>query len=237
MKFATKCSERLYTILFMFLISLFCISILTSVYLVSKERIRSNERLAGKRALLTAVRLPVPDEPAALDEIFKNQVSEYTNLAPSRVFAVWQSGEASEQRRLLGFVFEGRGNGLWGDIRAWVGVAPDRRSLIALAITAHSETPGLGARIDEPWFGQQFMGKRAPLVARPEKTRSSLPTEFDGITGATATVAGVRNMLDQVLAQAPAAVDQIIRTETELSNALVVQESNARARTTQEVQP
>ena len=71
MKFATKRAERLYTILFMFLISLFCISILTAVYLASRERIRNNETLASKRALLTAARMPVPDDLRTLTEFSK----------------------------------------------------------------------------------------------------------------------------------------------------------------------
>jgi len=232
MKFATKRAERLYTILFMFLISLFCISILTAVYLASRDRIRNNETLASKRALLTAARMPVPDDLRTLDEIFKNQVSEYTNVPGSRIFAVRQgasSDPASGRRRILGFVFEGRGTGLWGEIRAWVGVSPDRKQLMAVAITAHSETPGLGARIDEPWFGRQFSGKASPLVARPEKTRSAIQTEFDGITGATATIEGVRGMLNSILSNAPAAVNLIIRFDAELSNAVSMHDSNAAA--------
>lgn len=223
MKFASKSTERLYTILFMFLISVFCISILTGVYLFSRDRILSNETLASRRSLLVAARMPVPQDIPTLDAIFQNQISAYTNADGGRVFAIRQAVSnhpASGRRGLLGFVFEGRGAGLWGDIRAWVGVSADRKHLMALAVTAHSETPGLGARIDEAWFGRQFVGKQAPLVARPEKTVSKNPTEFDGITGASATTEGIRNMLNSVLSNAPAQIAAIMRRDADLSNAV-----------------
>ena len=100
---------------------------------------------------------------------------------------------------------------------------------MAVAITAHSETPGLGARIDEPWFGRQFSGKAGPLVARPEKTRSAIQTEFDGITGVTATIEGGTGMLNSILLNAPAAVNLIIRFDADLSNAVSMHDSNTAA--------
>jgi len=230
MKFSSKRRERIFTVFFMFAISVFCISILTGVSLVSRDRIRANQALASKRALLTAARMPVPDDQRTLDAIFSNQVKAYTNAGGRAIYSIRQgasSDPSSGRRQLLGFVFEGRGQGLWGGIRAWVGVRADRKHLMSLAITEHSETPGLGARIDEPWFGKQFSGKTGPLTARPEKTASSLATEFDGITGATATIDGVRSMLNTVLSNAPGDIAAIARTDADLSNAVFLYDAHS----------
>ena len=73
MKFSSKRRERIFTVFFMFAISVFCISILTGVYLASRDRIRVNQTLASKRALLAAARMPVPDDQRTLDAIFRTR--------------------------------------------------------------------------------------------------------------------------------------------------------------------
>lgn len=100
--------------------------------------------------------------------------------------------------------------GLWGRIKAVMTVAPgitDRgfkvETIKGLRIINHKETPGLGGRIEEQTFLDQFKNfkREWPLkilmTGKPDK-----PGEIQGITGATQTCSflkkGILDMLIQL---------------------------------------
>ena len=78
--------------------------------------------------------------------------------------------------------------------------------IIGIAFYKHSETPGLGARITEPWFRDQFKGLRSfPIQGdrkifylKPEGTGQG-PSELTAITGATGTSRAVEAFLNKDL--------------------------------------
>jgi Na+-transporting NADH:ubiquinone oxidoreductase subunit C len=88
------------------------------------------------------------------------------------------------------------GPGLWGEIEAVVCFDTQTDSLVGVTFTKQNETPGLGGRIEENWFQQQFFGKKGNLALRPEGTRSASPEEIDAITGATITSKAVRDIVN-----------------------------------------
>lgn len=92
------------------------------------------------------------------------------------------------------------GTGYGGPIEAMIAIGDDMNTVAALAIMSHSETPGLGARIDEPAWRQQFVGKAiADETGTPRLAvaRGAATTEFevDAITGATRTNNAITRML------------------------------------------
>ncbi|MUM77037.1 FMN-binding protein [Pseudodesulfovibrio sp. F-1] len=58
--------------------------------------------------------------------------------------------------RLTGVAFETFGRGYGGDIGVMVGFLVADDSLAGIGITTHKETPGLGSRVVEPEFREQF---------------------------------------------------------------------------------
>jgi Na+-transporting NADH:ubiquinone oxidoreductase subunit C len=84
------------------------------------------------------------------------------------------------------YVFEFRGRGLWGMIEGVIVLDQDTETLKAVRIVSQEETPGLGARISEASFLNQFAEKRISpqlnLVLRRKATESD---EVDAISGAT----------------------------------------------------
>lgn len=84
------------------------------------------------------------------------------------------------------------GAGYNGTIQAMLAVNGDMNTIAGIAITEQSETPGLGARIEEPGWQADFAGTRVRddsgairfAVARGPATSEY---EVDGITGATRT--------------------------------------------------
>ena len=83
-------------------------------------------------------------------------------------------------------VFKHDGPGLWSNIEILLSVREDKTNLYKLRIVSQAETPGLGARIVEREFLDQF----DDVHIRPELKLvkfSSKPNEVDSISGATNT--------------------------------------------------
>lgn len=186
--------EGLRAVLFMFVLSLVLITCVASLSLVTADRVRRNAELFLQRAVMEVAGVPVPDDPAAVAEWFRQSVDAAPAGAPVR-FRVRDAGTGAD--RAVAFLRQGRG--LWGTITAVVGMDPAKRTFRQIRVLEQNETPGLGARIGEAWFMGQTEGKTGPFVLVPEGTRSAAPTEIDAITGATITSAAVRDMLNGLL--------------------------------------
>ncbi len=80
------------------------------------------------------------------------------------------------------------------------GFEEDLTTFSGIAIVSQNETPpGLGgARIEEPWFTEQFRGKQAPPFTMVEEGTADADTEVDAITGgATRTSEYFRNLTNR----------------------------------------
>ncbi len=92
------------------------------------------------------------------------------------------------------------GSGYNGPIRAMLALRGDMNTIAGLTITDQSETPGLGARIEEAEWQSQFAGKQIADdkgTLRFSVARASANTEYevDGITGATRTSNAITRMV------------------------------------------
>jgi len=91
------------------------------------------------------------------------------------------------------------GTGYGGPIEAMIAIGDGMDTVAGLAILSHNETPGLGARIDEAAWRQQFANKRIrddTGTVQLAVARGSASTEFevDAITGATRTSTAMSRM-------------------------------------------
>ena len=87
---------------------------------------------------------------------------------------------------------------MWGSISGYMGVSADLDRITGLVFTNHSETPGLGGRIDELAYREQFKG----LHITSETTLAygeNGGDQIDAITGATSTSNAVLRILNQLL--------------------------------------
>lgn len=108
---------------------------------------------------------------------------------------------AKKGGKLVAVALDGKGAGFGGDISVMVGITPEG-TLTGIAIMKQSETPGIGSKVLDPAFTNQFHGK-----ALDEATR------VDGVSGASfstkGTFAAVQQAVDfykqhkdEILAQA-----------------------------------
>ena len=101
------------------------------------------------------------------------------------------------------YVLPVTGRGLWGGLWGYIALNADKKTVFGTYFYHTSETAGLGARIGERWFQEQFNGK--PLFAGDDTHNIALSvvkagaskaeTEVDGVTGATLTSDGVSAMV------------------------------------------
>ena len=194
--------KGLFTILFMFSITFIFISVLSLIYVLTRDRILVNESLFLKRAVLFAADLEVPESAGSVEDQFKDRVK---TVEDSDGTVLYYEIVDPGNRQTVSYVLPVSGAGLWGAIEAVVGVKNDLETLTGIDFTRQNETPGLGGRIVEDWFREQFRGKRRPFSTVPEGDSTGLQ-EFQAITGATYTVNGVLGILNERLAEAQKAL-------------------------------
>ena len=93
-------------------------------------------------------------------------------------------------------VMEATGKGYGGAVGVMVAIDVDTDKVVGVAVTTHSESPGLGARAKtDPSFVKQFSG--IP-VSEPPKVKAD-GGSIDALSGATVTSRAVCNAVDQAL--------------------------------------
>ena len=92
------------------------------------------------------------------------------------------------------------GTGYGGRIQALLALSGDMSTVAGIAITEQAETPGLGARIEEPLWQRSFAGKQlfdetGALRFAVARGPARSDHEVDGITGATRTSNAITAMV------------------------------------------
>lgn len=194
--------KRLFSVLYMFLLTFFFTSIVSAVKIYNEARIEINQRVKLQRVILDVLDLPAGEKVSdrRVVEMFDRRVKEIE--AQDRTLYV---GYGEDNRTIAGYAFPVSGPGFWGPVYGMVAVDPSGTEILGVAFYKHSETPGLGARITEDWFTKQFRG----LPLRPETSRKifylksagtpQAENELDAVTGATGTSRAVEAFLNKEL--------------------------------------
>ncbi|HAF85594.1 MAG TPA: FMN-binding protein [Sphaerochaeta sp.] len=193
---ATFYKKRIYPLVFMFAVTVFCILITSGLYLTTQDRAIANELSFTRRAILDAGGLAYTPTTEGIEKAYLEKVT---------VEDGYYTAQSSDGLR---YILPVQGPGLWGTIAIMVGFEQDLSTFSGLAIVSQNETPGLGARIEEPWFTKQFQGKSSPFIFVNEGTAQA-PNEIDAITGATRTSEYFRNLTNRAATDAK----RIIRGE------------------------
>lgn len=175
--------------------------VLAFVYQATSSAINHNKQLALEKAILQV--LPEASSytvagSSSEDNSVPASADKNGGQGPILYYGLTDTGTPA------GVAFVAQGSGFQGIIKIMVGVDPVKRQLIGIKVLEHLETPGLGARITEPWFENQFQGKSIddPFVAKQD---------VDAITGATISSQAVATILKNTLKQ----VDEKLTIEGE----------------------
>jgi Na+-transporting NADH:ubiquinone oxidoreductase subunit C len=190
----------------MFFLTLFFTSLVSAVKAVNEERIRLNEEVRLKRVILDALRIPYPEgvaEKESVVDLFRQRVRVSERGGRPLYFGYDEAGET-----IAGIAFAVGGPGFWGPIEAMVAVDGSASAIIGVKFYRHTETPGLGARMTEPFFRDQFRGlslkgrgaaSKEPFFRLVPSGTGSSAEELDAITGATRTSEAIERFLNREL--------------------------------------
>ena len=188
-----------YTILFMVVITALLVFALAAAYEGFKPAINTNKNLQEQRAVLYALGL---DNNLSNDQV----VSEYEGkVKPMPLNGLEEVGGVPvlahvEGGQPVAYAVPFEGSALWGQIRGYLGVTAAKDQATGLVFTYQNETPGLGGRIDEAWYKEQFRG--LPLASGTALKYGAQPDyQLDAVTGATQTSQAVLRTLNKALAE------------------------------------
>lgn len=193
--------SSLFSVAYMFGLTLLFTSAVSAVKYVNEERIALNEALKLQAVVLDALAIPLPEDAGQVRSTFEKRVKEIT-VKGHTVYV----GYGDDGTEIIGYAFDAGGPGFWGPISAMAAVDEGRGRLLGVNFYRHSETPGLGARITEEGFRRQFRGLELQggdgtfFRLLPAGTASG-PDELDAVTGATETSRAVERFLNSELAR------------------------------------
>ena len=178
-----------------------CGLLIVSVFVLTGPVIARNEAAALQRAVFQVL-------PGAVER------ASFTLGADERFHAAKEGDAIRDQvhagydadGRLVGVAIEAQGMGYQDVIRVLYGYAPDRQAIVGMHVLASKETPGLGDKIEkDPAFRANFEALDVTISAngqslqRPiEAVKSgakTLPSQVDGITGATISSKAIATIL------------------------------------------
>ncbi|NQT46561.1 MAG: FMN-binding protein [Candidatus Omnitrophica bacterium] len=141
---------------------------LASVYKYAQPRILSNQEKRMREAI---------------GRVFLGQMDTFKEIdtEAGKIFKV-----LGKRDDIIGYAFMAEGNGYQGKISLMVGLKADLETISGIEVIESSETPGLGARIEEKDFIGQFMNLLAvPGITYIKGSGSSKEKEIEAVTGAT----------------------------------------------------
>jgi len=183
--------KNLKAIIFISVLSLFCVVLLTYVYQFSKPIIEENENMDIIKNVLYSFDIEYSEE-----------------MTKERIKALFQENiEEKKVNDLLYYVNEKNGEkrygfpivakGLWGLIYGFISINSDLKTVYRVTFSKHQETPGLGALIDEESYKSKYYnlslydesGKFGILSKKNDGKK--FINSVDSITGATLSSDGV----------------------------------------------
>jgi Na+-transporting NADH:ubiquinone oxidoreductase subunit C len=200
----------IYPIVFMLITCVVFVGILAVMYRSSEAKIEAYKQDTYQKLVLGLLAEPLATaletKPYHLMNDYKSTFASYIKDASihgleRKIFA------AAVRDSILGYCVDIGGKGLWGTMRALIALSPDMKTLKGLVVYDQMETPGLGARIGEQWFLDQFANIqfiRSDAVDGnyihdfefiPEGQKPANQYQIQQITGATITSTSVIRMI------------------------------------------
>jgi len=184
-----------FAVVYMFVLTIFFSSILIGFAYMTRDRVLMNEQLNFERAVVEAF----PEIHRVFTEQFEKDEKTGAYLY-------------KKDNQLQGYAVPFSGQGFWDKIKGVIGVAPDKKTIHGVAFYEQKETPGLGARIDEEAFRNQFVGKKLGGASNPigivPSAQPPGENEVHAVTGATQTSIRLETLMNNDIQVWLEAMDQ-----------------------------
>lgn len=184
-----------YPILFMIAVTVVFIAMLASINYMLTDTIAFNQESELRQKILYIFDvLPENDDPQEIKRAFDEKIKQKT-INDIEVYTL------VEDNKETAYAVPINGAGLWGTINAYVGLNKDFTKIIGIEFITQSETPGLGGRISEDAYKNQFRNIDIEGAADGNYIISSpqAGSNVDAIAGATQTSSAVVKMINEDL--------------------------------------
>ncbi|HOO74131.1 MAG: FMN-binding protein [Thermotogae bacterium] len=190
-----KKDSKIYTIIFTFITAFVFVFLLAYVNDATKDRVNKNAEIFQRKAILNAFNIKYETNEQAYEEFEKN--IKITQKEGYELFVY-----ENNNNKYYAVIFSG--NGLWGTITGVIAVNGNVDKIIGIDFISDSETPGLGGRINEESFKEQFKDEEVKntisMKTGDGKYDNNKENEsFDSITGASRTSESVKIIINNNL--------------------------------------
>jgi len=223
-------NSNTYQILYAAIMVLLVGTVLAFIYMALKPK--QNENIANdtRKQIMNALHIAAPED-AQVKEMYEKYIIQdllvdsegnIVDSAKNVAFDVQMKKNVklpAAERKLpvmkcrmddgsIKYVLPVYGAGLWGPIWGYVAVNDDGNTIYGANFSHEGETPGLGARIAEQPFQNEFKDKhlfvdgqfKSVAVLKKGQKATDGAEQIDALTGATITSRGVSDMMADCLA-------------------------------------
>lgn len=181
-----------YPVIVMVVLTGILVFILAFLNASTAERVELLQETNLRTSILYVFEIDIDtDDPEEIEDIFNEHIEE-EEIDNQRIFTYVEDGEE------VAYAFPFTGPGLWGTVEGYAGISTDLTDLLGLVFVNHEETPGLGGRIDELEYREQFRNIDLTDETGGDYivTRPASGGNIDAIAGATQTSNAVVNMVN-----------------------------------------
>ena len=189
-----------YVVVFTFVVCIVFVLGLSIVNYITIDQVEANRSYAAHVAVLKALGLADATTPRdQVESLYSSSIREIPGDTPAFTATI---------DSLPAVAVRYTGPGLWGSITAIVAADAMGERIRGLEILDQQETPGLGGRIDEAWFKEQFRGEKVGadgtiLVDRNGSGTGDADKEngrVDAVSGASRTSDFIQAIVNGALA-------------------------------------
>ena len=223
-------NSNIYQILYAAVMVLLVGTVLAFIYMALKPK--QNENIANdtRKQILSALHIAAPDDTQVKEtyekyitlDLLVDRDGNIIDSAQNVAFDVEMKKNVKlpeGERKLpvmkcrmddgsVKYVLPVYGAGLWGPIWGYIAVNDDGNTIYGANFSHEGETPGLGARIAEQPFQDEFKDKhlfvdgafKSVAVLKKGQKATNGAEQIDALTGATITSRGVSDMMAACLA-------------------------------------
>lgn len=191
----------------------------TGLHLSTVKTVEQNTRFLEEKTLVELFKL------GDVHTLAKDKISQIvaTQIDRSETITDPQTGKKIEllkaydnpdRKNLVAYGIPFSGIGFWAEIKGYIAMDSQLKKTVGMKVMSQTETPGLGGRIEEPFFMQPFidglditppaenknylyMGSQG---GKPKEGTAQYGRTFDAITGATQTTLAMERMLNSAVA-------------------------------------
>ena len=184
----------LYTVIFMIIMASLFTAILATAQTSMNPQIKDNREIGRQKNLLYAFNLPSGTTNEEVAATYTKYIKPDTRTIDGNVIDAYKL--VDDAGATQGYAFPFSGPALWGTIKGYLSTTQDLKTIKGLTFTEQNETPGLGGRIDEAPFKEQW--RDVPMPTGDIKYGPVGDKQLDAISGATQSSNAVTKALNEL---------------------------------------